>query len=147
MADPVAEAWRGTPRSRLLLGSGIVLATALILIAVGPPGLARYPPDALVVASSHGPEPPSRAHPLGTDTLGRDVWARLAFGARTSLVVAGLGMTLSLVLGVSVGLVAGYLGGWVDAAGLWLAHPGPPTRRRPPLVAPGPPPAASLPPA
>src|SRR5262249_10776840 len=120
MADRVAEAWRGTPRSRLLLGSGIVLAAALILIAVGAPWLTRYPPDALVVASYHGPEPPSRAHPLGTDTLGRDVWARLAFGARTSLVVAGLGMTVRLVLGVSVGLVAGYLGGWVDAACMWL---------------------------
>src|SRR5262249_47192466 len=50
----------------------------------------------------------------------RGVWARLAFGARTSLVVAGLGMTISLVLGVGVGLVAGYLGGWVDAACMWL---------------------------
>src|SRR5262249_45810032 len=120
MADPVAEAWRGTPRSRLLLGSGIVLAAALILIRGGAPWLPRYPPEALVVASYHGPEPPSHAHPLGTDTLGRDVWARLAFGARTSLVVAGLGMTLSLVLGVSVGLVAGYLGGWIDTACMWL---------------------------
>jgi peptide/nickel transport system permease protein len=120
MADPVADAWRGTPRSRLLLATGIVLAAALVLVALGAPWLTRYPPDAFVVASYHGPEPPSRAHPLGTDTLGRDVWARLAFGARTSLVVAGLGMTLSLVLGVGVGLVAGYLGGWIDAACMWV---------------------------
>src|SRR5262249_40084435 len=120
MADPVAEAWRSTPRSRLLLGSGILLAAALVVLAVGAPCLRRFPPDALVVTSYHGPEPPSRAHPLGTDTLGRDVWARLAFGARTSLVVAGLGMTISLLLGVSVGLVAGYLGGWIDTACMWL---------------------------
>src|SRR5262249_29389946 len=77
-------------------------------------------PDAIVVTSYHGPEPPSAAHPLGTDTLGRDVWARLAFGARTSLVVGALGMALSLLLGVSVGLVAGYLGGWTDGACMWL---------------------------
>src|SRR5262245_9687829 len=113
MADPVAQAWRSPPRSRLPLGSGYPPAAAL-LIAGGAPWLPRYPPAALVATSYHGPEPPSRAHPLGTDTLGRDVWARLAFGARTSLVVAGLGMTISLLLGVSVGLVAGYLGGWVD---------------------------------
>ena len=103
MADPVAEAWRGTPHSRVLLGTGTVLAAALVLVALGAPWLTRYPPDALVVTSYHGPELPSRAHPLGTDTLGRDVWARLAFGARTSLVVASLGMTLSLVLGVCGG--------------------------------------------
>ena len=120
MADPVAEAWRATPHSRVLLGTGTVLAAALVLVALGAPWVTRYPPDALVVASYHGPELPSRAHPLGTDTLGRDVWARLAFGARTSLVVASLGMTLSLVLGVSVGLVAGYLGGWIDATCMWV---------------------------
>src|SRR5205823_3346778 len=60
------------------------------------------------------------AHPLGTDTLGRDVWARLAYGARTSLFVGGLAMTLSLGIGVTVGLVGGYFGGAVDTALMWL---------------------------
>src|SRR5262245_64788426 len=108
------------PRSRWVLATGLVLAAVLVLVALAAPHLSRYPPDAIVVASYHGPEPPSAAHPLGTDTLGRDLWARLAFGARTSLVVGGLGMSLSLVLGVSVGLVAGYLGGWADTECMWV---------------------------
>jgi peptide/nickel transport system permease protein len=119
MAEGRTGASERAPRSRGLLATGLVLAAMLVLVALAAPRLTRYPPDAIVVASYHGPEPPSAAHPLGTDTLGRDLWARLAFGARTSLVVAGLGMSLSLVLGVTVGLVAGYLGGWTDAACMW----------------------------
>jgi len=120
MADPRPEGPPGQPRGRWLLWTGVVLAAVLVAVALAAPQLTRYPPDAIVVTSYHGPEPPSAAHPLGTDTLGRDVWARLAFGARTSLVVGTLGMALSLLLGVSVGVVAGYLGGWTDGACMWL---------------------------
>lgn len=55
-----------------------------------------------------------RAHPLGTDTVGRDVATRLAYGARTSLFVAAVGGLLALAVGGTVGLVAGYCGGRVD---------------------------------
>jgi peptide/nickel transport system permease protein len=120
MAEARAEGVRGVRRSGWILWTGVVLASMLVVVALAAPRLSRYPPDAIVVASYHGPEPPSAAHPLGTDTLGRDVWARLAFGARTSLTVGALGMALSLLLGVSVGLVAGYLGGWTDGACMWV---------------------------
>src|SRR5262249_8535305 len=63
---------------------------------------------------------PRGGHLLGTDTLGRDVWARLVYGARTSLFVGGLAMAVSLAVGMTAGLVAGYFGGATDAALMWV---------------------------
>jgi ABC-type dipeptide/oligopeptide/nickel transport system permease subunit len=105
---------------RALIRAGAVIVLLLAIVAVGAPWLTRWSPTAIVVAHYDGPQPPSRVHPLGTDTLGRDVWARLAFGARTSLTVAVAAMTISLALGVVVGLLAGYFGGWVDSLLMWV---------------------------
>ena len=59
-------------------------------------------------------QPPSMAHPLGTDALGRDMWARLLFGARTSLTVGLAVVALSALIGTLLGALAGYFGGWID---------------------------------
>jgi peptide/nickel transport system permease protein len=99
---------------------GLVIVTALAVIAIGAPWFTPYDPAAIVVEHYTGPLPPGGDHPLGTDTLGRDVWARLAYGARTSLFVGGIAMAASLLIGVSIGLVSGYFGGWVDAGLMWL---------------------------
>lgn len=78
--------------------------------------------DPLVSDVDHGlselgaPLPPSGDAVLGTDALGRDVWARVVTGARTSLSIAAIATALTLVVGVSLGLVAGYAGGVLDAA-------------------------------
>ncbi|MBM4188518.1 MAG: ABC transporter permease [Gemmatimonadetes bacterium] len=61
-----------------------------------------------------GAEPPSWAHPFGTDTLSRDLFARVAYGGRISLAIAGLAALLSLSIGTGIGLMAGYAGGVVD---------------------------------
>ena len=58
---------------------------------------------------------PSPQHLLGTDQLGRDLFARLLYGGRVSLSVSSLSVALSIIVGVGVGLVAGYYGGLVDA--------------------------------
>lgn len=63
---------------------------------------------------------PSLAHPLGTDHLGRDVLSRLIFGARASLSVGFVAVGLAVLLGVPIGLLAGYCGGAVDLAAMWL---------------------------
>lgn len=76
------------------------------------PLLARYSPfEQFRGASLQGP---SAAHWLGTDRLGRDLWARLAHGARIILLLAPLSVGIALLVGGTLGLLAGYYGGWVD---------------------------------
>jgi len=120
MADAPLTGLGSTRRSRRFLVAGLVLVGAMTAVAVAAPWLTPYDPNAIVVESYHGPLPPGGAHPFGTDTLGRDVWARLAYGARTSLFVGGLAMALSLGIGMTTGLVAGYFGGTIDAALMWV---------------------------
>src|SRR5262245_28536460 len=119
MADELAGLGRSRP-SRRLLAAGGVLVAVLGLAALAAPWLTPYDPDAIVVASYHGPLAPGGGHLLGTDTLGRDVWARLVYGARTALFVGGLAMAVSLAIGMTAGVVAGYFGGVTDAAVMWV---------------------------
>lgn len=70
---------------------------------------ARLLPPAWVEGGDSG-------HLLGTDALGRDIWSRIVIGMRVSLIVAGGSVVLALLVGSTAGLLAGYLGGWVDAA-------------------------------
>jgi peptide/nickel transport system permease protein len=58
---------------------------------------------------------PSRAHPMGTDELGRDLFSRVVYGARTSLMVAASAVTIATLIGTPIGILAGYLEGWVDS--------------------------------
>ncbi|MEO8843940.1 MAG: ABC transporter permease [Kofleriaceae bacterium] len=99
---------------------GVVLIAILLVIAIFRPYLASHDPIAIDI--DHGltergaPLPPSANAPLGTDDLGRDVWARVAEGTSTSLEIASLATLCSLLIGLAIGLVAGYAGGWVDNA-------------------------------
>ena len=120
MADAAPTGLGSARRSRRLLGAGLVLVGLLVAVALAAPWLTRYDPDAIVVQVYRGPLPPGGGHPLGTDTLGRDVFARLVYGARTSLFVGGLAMAVSLAVGMTAGLLAGYFGGAVDGALMWL---------------------------
>ena len=101
-----ARAWSG-PEG--VVGASILLA--FVLLALAPGALASA--DAL---RSGGPAllPPEAAHPLGTDLLGRDAWARLAFGARTSLSVGVLATLVAVTVGTGVGALAALVGGWWD---------------------------------
>jgi oligopeptide transport system permease protein len=98
--------------SRGLGAVGAFLIAALILLALAGDRVAGYRFDAQ--DSAHALEPPSPAHWLGTDALGRDQLARLAEGARVSLLVAAGATSLALLIGLGSGLVAGWLGGRVD---------------------------------
>ena len=95
---------------RILIGG--TLALALIVIAIFAPVLAPYPPTLVDISQSL--EPPSGAHWLGTDDLGRDVLSRTFYGARISLSVGLIAVGIGLGVGVAIGLVAGYAGGAVD---------------------------------
>ncbi|WP_245601874.1 ABC transporter permease [Hamadaea tsunoensis] len=95
----------------------IVVLVLLALAAILAPLLASHPPLQTYpegLAANGAPIGPGHGFPLGTDPNGRDVLARLLYGARVSLVIGILANGLATVLGVLVGLTAGYLGGWVE---------------------------------
>jgi peptide/nickel transport system permease protein len=94
-------------------GPALVLA-CLLAAAIAAPALAPYAPDQIDLARLR--EPPSAAHWCGTDDLGRDVLARILYGARVSLAVGLLSALVAGATGVAVGGVAGYAGGALDAA-------------------------------
>lgn len=95
---------------RVLIGGSVVVL--LVLCALLAPWIVPY--DPIDVDPSQGLEAPSLKHWLGTDDLGRDVLSRVLMGSRVSLTVGVISVSIGLVLGVSIGLAAGYLGGVVD---------------------------------
>ena len=97
-----------------LAAVGILLLAAFVFASLAAPWLAPHPPAAIDLV--HRLEGPSRAHAFGTDELGRDTLSRLLWGARLSLAVSVSVVAISLALGLSIGGLAGYLGGWVDTA-------------------------------
>ncbi len=109
---PRHRAARGLLRDPLAV-TGLVLVTVLVLGAVLAPVLA--PHDPAFVNAVNKLAGSTAEHPLGTDELGRDMLSRLLFGARWSLGIAGLATVVVMVIGVLVGVVAGFYGGWVDA--------------------------------
>jgi len=125
-ADRLSEAGVGrrgaTGPTRLLLRRfrhhrtgmvGLVLLTVIVLAALFAPLLAPYDPSA---QSDLINQPPSGAHWLGTDDVGRDLLSRVIFGARSSLLIAAGIVALAVVIALPLALLAGYRGGWVDSA-------------------------------
>ena len=105
----------GDNRARLGIGIVVVMALAAILA----PLIARQSP--ITIDLLHILERPSAQHLLGTDIQGRDIWSRLVFGARVSLTVGLISQGIALTLGVTMGLLAGFYGKWVDEVVMRLA--------------------------
>jgi peptide/nickel transport system permease protein len=100
--------------------AGISILGLIVAAAAAAPLITRYDPTHQdLVNTLSGP---SRAHWLGTDDLGRDVWSRLVYGARTDLRVAFLAVLFPFVIGTSIGLVSGYFGRWIDTVTNWLVN-------------------------
>jgi|RhiMetdeSRZDD1v2_1073273.scaffolds.fasta_scaffold89516_2 ABC-type dipeptide/oligopeptide/nickel transport system permease subunit len=89
-----------------------VFLALLIVVALAAPLISRYPPNYLGFDPVVGP---SWAHWMGTDHLGRDLWSRVIYGARISLLVGFGSQALAVTIGVLVGMTAGYFGGWLDS--------------------------------
>ena len=112
-ADPARSgAWRG------LLGDpmglfGLILVLAFVAMAMFAPILAPYDPIKLDVVNKF--QPPSLAHWAGTDQLGRDLLSRIIYGARTALFIAVTSVGLAGLIGVMLGMLAGYGPRWLDA--------------------------------
>ncbi len=92
-------------RRRPAAMAGLVLVAGFLVLAIAGPFLAGDPAAQDYIATL---KPPSGTHPLGTDDLGRDLLARIAYGARVSLEAGVLSTMLAMVVGVPIGLVAGY---------------------------------------
>jgi len=91
---------------------GLLMLLALVVAALLAPLIAPY--DPLAIDLGRTLVPPGRAHLLGTDHLGRDVLSRLLVGARVSLGAAGFTVVVVTMVGVVLGTVAGFYGGWID---------------------------------
>ncbi len=106
------DAWRRLRRNRMAL-AGLAALLALALLALLTPWIAPYSYEGQDLAL--GATPPSAAHWLGTDTLGRDLLTRILYGSRVSLMVGAIATGVALVIGVLYGTVAGFAGGRIDA--------------------------------
>lgn len=106
-------------RNDLQLWIGAAIMAIMVLAALFAPLLTPYDPAQPDPANAL--QPFSAAHPLGTDNLGRDVWARVVYGARSDLSIATLAVLVPFVIGVILGTITGYVGGWLDAFVMRLA--------------------------
>jgi oligopeptide transport system permease protein len=109
--SPGSDAWHRLRQNRLAFYGGVTVLILALLCAIGPFFAQSYEDQNLDL----GAAPPSAAHWLGTDTLGRDLFARLLYGGRISLMVGLVATFVALVIGVSYGAIAGYVGGKADA--------------------------------
>ena len=102
---------------RVLSHNGALASVVFLLTMVLAASLARWilPFDALTQDYANVLQGPGKVHWFGTDELGRDILARVLYGARTSLLTAAGAVTIAAVVGVPIGLIAGFFGGWRDA--------------------------------
>jgi ABC-type dipeptide/oligopeptide/nickel transport system permease subunit len=112
---------RGTTLRRLrrhrLAMAGLLILGSLSFLGLGAPMIASEHPKATGIWATNlraSREPPSLAHPLGTDQLGRDMLSRMLYGARVSLLIGFATVTLAVVAGALLGGLAGYMGGMAD---------------------------------
>lgn len=138
-ARPLARPWSiaqrfgkraaSTRRRRVSpsLVAGALLTLALLVAALTAPWLAPYAPDQVMAGGRL--VPPSLAYPFGTDMLGRDMLSRVWHGARLAVNMVAVSLAIAAMGGISLGLLAGYYGGWIDQIlsrlmDVWLAFPG-----------------------
>ena len=108
-----------------LMGLAIILL--MMAVAVAAPEIAPHDPDEIDQYNAH--EEPSRDHPFGTDEMGRDIYSKVLHGTWTSLRIGVVVVSITLTIGIALGLVAGYYGGWTDeiimrVTDVFLAFPG-----------------------
>src|SRR3977135_4016952 len=120
-AIPIASDELESPARRALrrlfrrkgAGVGLVVIAVFIVLAVFAPLIVPY--DPIATSWTLVRKPPSALHWFGTDDLGRDVLARVIFGTRPSLLAGAISVSIALSVGVPLGLLSGYRGGFIDA--------------------------------
>lgn len=104
--------WKRFSKNRLAVAGGIIVLTLFCFAALAP---IISPYNQNDIDRKHILEPPSIKHPLGTDDLGRDVLSRMIWGARISLAVGFVAVGLSTFIGIILGALSGYYGGWTES--------------------------------
>jgi len=112
LPPPARRRWLRPFRTDRKAQFGLVMLALLVFCALFGPMLSPYDPTEASFDLTLSP--PSLANPLGVDDLGRDLLSRLIVGAQVSIVVGITTVAISLILGVTLGLLAGYFGGWID---------------------------------
>ncbi len=98
--------------NRWVVTGGMIIILVTIIVAIFAPVVAPYPPNKQDLRAMLAK--PSKDHLLGTDELGRDLFSRLIYGSRISLVVGVVAVSIAGLIGISLGLIAGYFGGWIN---------------------------------
>ena len=106
----IAEIWRRFCHNRGAL-IGLAIVFAFVFVAVFADVILDYETDVIGQNIAERMQKPSWEHPFGTDEVGRDIFCRVLYGTRTSLSVGGVSTLISLVIGVTLGCIAGYFGG------------------------------------
>jgi peptide/nickel transport system permease protein len=123
VSPEISAAHRHLARRLLKNPLGLLALSVLaiiVLAAIFAPLLTSYDPNAASVTNVL--QPPGAGHLLGTDGAGRDVWARLLYGARYTLTGALLATVVAAVIGITAGLVAGYYGKWFESTSSWITN-------------------------
>ena len=124
VAVPIAIEFRSIERSQWRMALerfrahrpavlGLFVLTTLAILSAAAPTISPYDPDKTVLLSLY--EPPSAAHPFGTDDLGRDLATRILYGGRVSLSIGLLAVSVAITVGTLVGAAAGFYGRWIDS--------------------------------
>lgn len=108
-----SDAWRQFRRHRLAMAGAIILMCMIVAVVVGP---FVWPKGTGNIDFANGLRSPSLEHPMGTDDLGRDMFARVLTGGRISVAVGIAAVTIAIIMGVLVGAVSGFFGGFLDSA-------------------------------
>jgi ABC-type dipeptide/oligopeptide/nickel transport system permease subunit len=109
--DELRHTWARFRRNRGAV-AGLIVLLVFLAMALAAPLLAPYSPEAMQLDATL--LPPSPTHLLGTDHLGRDILSRLIYGARYSLLIGFAAVSAGLLVGVPLGAISGYYGGWLD---------------------------------
>jgi peptide/nickel transport system permease protein len=112
--SPTKAAFQRFLRHRLAL-AGVIVVSLIILMAIFAPLLTPWAPNRIDFVTG-ARQPPSPLHVLGTDVSARDVWSRVLYGGRTSVTVGFGAVGLYLIIGTTLGLIAGFYGRWFDQA-------------------------------
>lgn len=112
LTETRARRWLGLLKRNRVAVLSIAILLFIAVIGLAAPYLATH--DAMAISAADRSTAPSASHMMGTDNLGRDLYSRILFGIRMTAMIACISIAIASLFGVTIGLLAGYVGGWAD---------------------------------